>query len=151
MRPEFAMSVLLIGAAEAALVSKAPGKKKKTRPLQVVPFEPWKPAWPRLAKSNRTHLPFANGTNCLGILTAGKLRTFNWPGVWQSHVSVFSSLIFIDAHWRLRVRLILERMFRTVLILHLALLSGRISEAPRARVRRPLPLRGRRPRGGSDR
>eukprot|EP00614_Pseudopedinella_elastica_P013784 CAMPEP_0172585256 /NCGR_PEP_ID=MMETSP1068-20121228/4678_1 /TAXON_ID=35684 /ORGANISM="Pseudopedinella elastica, Strain CCMP716" /LENGTH=463 /DNA_ID=CAMNT_0013379643 /DNA_START=126 /DNA_END=1518 /DNA_ORIENTATION=- len=81
------MSVLLIGAAEAALVSKAPGKKKKTRPLQVVPFEPWKPAWPRLTKSNRTHLPFANGTNCLGILTAGKLRTFNWPGVWQSHAA----------------------------------------------------------------
>lgn len=29
----------------------------------------------------------ANGTGCLAILTCGQLRTFNWPGVWQSQAA----------------------------------------------------------------
>jgi|AntAceMinimDraft_5_1070358.scaffolds.fasta_scaffold30857_3 hypothetical protein len=57
-------------------------RANKSRELPIVEVNSW------LAHRHPTaRESLANGTNCLAILNVGQLRTFNWPGVWQSQAA----------------------------------------------------------------
>eukprot|EP00613_Pedinella_sp_CCMP2098_P079791 CAMPEP_0171962006 /NCGR_PEP_ID=MMETSP0993-20121228/166325_1 /TAXON_ID=483369 /ORGANISM="non described non described, Strain CCMP2098" /LENGTH=84 /DNA_ID=CAMNT_0012610225 /DNA_START=1 /DNA_END=251 /DNA_ORIENTATION=+ len=57
-------------------------KKKKARALPVAEVVPW-----HQRKPGNGPPPLSPGLNCLAILNVGLLRTFNWPGVWQSQAA----------------------------------------------------------------